>query len=393
MRISAVIVILICLISGPFNSSLASDDARFSIFKAHDETSTVVIGLGMLDQLLSRTVYLVGRSQRWTARRREMKTGTRIQSSNLTPSWLEGNRVFFHKLGDEQIAALSEYRRLLERLPGAIGFDNLSRNEQLAYWLNLYSLTVYEQVALRYPVTTLERLRRGKPGKPGLWDQELLLVAGVPLSLNDIQNNILIPIWQTPLVLYGLFQGSIGGPSIGKRAFRSRTVHDQLRKNAEEFVNSVRGVQRNGGSARVSLLYEWGAAAFPNGDADLKRHLTAFADDKTRDILDGADDIVADYFDWNVADLYNGRKGEARMYATVLNNAIFAGSGAIALGAVDDIGYNILNPIPESALPLHTAKFLRAINNKFRVYGNPNTRVTIEDIETDVTDDQPDKSD
>ncbi|MFQ5347166.1 MAG: hypothetical protein ACE5ED_04900 [Rhodothalassiaceae bacterium] len=44
-----------------------------------------------------------------------------------------------------------------------------------------------------------------------------LRVAGQPLSLRDIKIRILFPVWHNPLVLYGLWQGSLEGRPVPER--------------------------------------------------------------------------------------------------------------------------------------------------------------------------------
>jgi len=357
-------------------SAAATEDDAFAVFRAHDEESTTVIKYPVLNRLLVRTVYNVGLSHRWSPRARVQITGTRITRQNHKPSWLEGNRVLFDRLKAPQVRAIAAYRQILQKLPDRIDFAGLKRNEQLAYWLNLYNITVFEQIASRYPVVPMLSLRQGSADRPGLWDQKLLTVKGVPMSLNDIQNRILIPVWRSPLVLYGLFQGAVGGPSIRRHAFRGGTVHDKLEESAEEFVNSIRGVHRQGDVARASMLYRWGAAAFPDWETDLRRHLSAYADDQTRAILEATTTLVADYFDWSPADLYNGHPDNVRMLATCL--------GTCLMGAINT-DFSSLDVLPEQFPPPHTAKFLLVLEDKFKLYGYPDTIITIEDIETDDT--------
>ncbi len=403
VSLGACIAAMLVMLGGP---TVAADGA-FEVFQAHNESSRRVIRYALLDRLLRKTVYNVGPSHRWMASRVTRKTGTRISTAKLQPSWLEGNRVLFDALNEDQISAVTQYLRLFQELPGHIEFGDLKRDQQLAYWLNLYNLTVYEQIAIRYPVKETKRLRRGSRKKPGLWDEKLLTVMGVSISLNDIQNEILIPIWKSPIVLHGLFQGSIGGPSLRRRAYTGAKVHAMLADNAEEFVNSIRGVHKKGSTARVSLFYDWIGAVFADGENDLRRFLMVFADQETTEILNGTNGLNATYFDWAIADLYNGRKHDGSMYARMYGVGVTSVAMAEAErvfnpltgGGVPPPGYgngmvntsfstgfgitaDDLANTPEARLPPHATKFLSAIRSKFRAYGSPTTRVTIEDIET-----------
>ncbi len=356
-------------------------DPAFDIFKAYTERSRIRVNYDYWDLVLNKTVLDVGESYRYAPRNREKRTGTRIWLGNSKPSWMEGNRVLFHNLTDEQIAEISEYRRALEALFDDANHSLLSKNEQLAYWLNLYNVTVYEQIALIYPKKNLRSTMRGKRGRPGVWDAKLLTVMGITMSLNDIMNEILIPNWQDPVVLYGLFQGSIGGPNIIRRAFTGRNVMNRLEQNGLNFVNSIRGVHGRGKTLQVSEFYQWGAAAFPNFEVDLMAHLREFSNKKTLEILDATTKIKASYYDWHIADLYNGadpRGGFGTMYASVLGAGGIANiQGFESAPTTGTYGMSSVSAIPEAELPEQARALMNALDSKYRIFGWPNTTVTI----------------
>ena len=87
-----------------------------------------------------------------------------------------------------------------------------------------------DEVVKEYPRQNLKRLFRGKNS---MFEKKLLTVAGVPLSLNDIQFTILKQNYDSnPLVIYGLYQGIIGGPNIRKTAYTGANVWRALENNA-----------------------------------------------------------------------------------------------------------------------------------------------------------------
>lgn len=354
-----ILVVVAWALTSPAQARLAPG---FEIFEAHDEASLITIDYQSWDIVLRSTILPAGPTSRHPPRFKRLPTGTRIPIGNANPSWLEGNRVLFHLLEDTQINAVSQYRRELEALPERYPLENLSRDEQLAFWINLYNMTVYEQVALRYPITSLRRLRLGAGKTGSLWDEKLLNVAGVALSLNDIQNNILIPIWNSPLVLYGLFQGSVGGPSLRMRAYKPDSVWKTLGANAREFINSIRGVHRRGSVARISRLYEWGGSAFPDWEKDVRDHLMAYADEETAEILTMTKRIEAGYYDWYIADLYNGRLKWVSIYSNTVSDL----SGSVTS--------------METGLPPHVAAYLDGLRLKNKMLGYSRGRVYIEDI-------------
>jgi len=58
----------------------------------------------------------------------------------------------FSFLDSDVIASFTEYRQDLERTADIVDIQALSRNEQLAYWINLHNVALIEQIANAWPV-------------------------------------------------------------------------------------------------------------------------------------------------------------------------------------------------------------------------------------------------
>jgi hypothetical protein len=212
----------------------ADEQAIPEPFRGETPGSPIAITYADWSAILHATVFDAGLSDRTSAPSVRAETGTRRLRGNTSNTRLEGNRLVFPAFADEKNrAVLKAIRRELEAVPGEVPMREWTRNEQLAYWLNLYNITVIGLLADEYPVRSLKKLKYGSKNHPGLWDQKVLRVAGVPLSLNDI-HAILMEKWNTTLVMYGLFQGYVGGPSIQTTAFTGATVKEQLIESARE---------------------------------------------------------------------------------------------------------------------------------------------------------------
>lgn len=229
-------------------------------------------------------------------------------------------------LKENEITPLTDYRRDLERLGTEYDIASLSRNEQLAFWMNLHNVTVIEQLATNYPVRSPSRLKVGAENLP-LDQAKILNVAGVPLSLHDIRTKIVFPNWNDPDVIYGFFRGDIGGPSIQRRAFTSDNLRDVLTNSAQEFVNSLRGVESLGGGLEVSKIYEEAAPFyFPQMGDDLRAHLAKHAAQEVSDLLDSGRPIAINTYEDTIADLTAG-ENEPTYVPIIDESKQFEGSG------------------------------------------------------------------
>lgn len=292
--------------TGTDASSKAGDPVT-TAFSGHDPQSTMKLNHGMWSRFLSRTVLYAGYSTSRLGRgRKRVWIGSNMRYGNDQRSRYENNRVILSGFEDEHFAVMRQYREALESVPEQLPLASLNRSEQLAFWLNLYNVHALEHVAAHYPVTTTEALRSSPGEAPeGVWHKRTLEVAGVPLSLVDIEQKILFPIWDEPLVLYGLWQGAIGGPRLPVQAYTGSGVWKTLRENAREFINSNRGMNPDGEVLAVSLLYGWGAPLF-DGKESLQRHIEAHALPPFSQGLDAARRVEVELYDWHLADLSGG---------------------------------------------------------------------------------------
>lgn len=290
----------------PGNAALADESVVPEPFRQFDACSERAIDYDFLTLWLKTVVVDIGRSNRGKAAPVHARIGTRIKPKINRATIYEGNRVYYEafKDNDEAKQLLSEIRRSLEQLPDVAPLKYFNRSEQLAYWLNLYNFTLMDEIVRVYPERNLEDWLAGDDS---ILKRKLLKVSGIPLSLNDIQNTILKQNYDNdPLILYGLYQGIVGGPSIRNTAYTGANVYRALADNAAEFVNSNRGT--SGGGKRytafnVSSFYARNANFFPEFDSDLTTHLLRFLEGSERERLASATALRPVINDWTVTDL------------------------------------------------------------------------------------------
>lgn len=290
---------ILLLAAAGFQASASQAESKLP--STFTEGSDIRIDYGDWDYILNSIVLTVGKSDRVPAKRVSL-TATRIPHANPNITRSEGNRVFFHEFSPAHNSALVKLRKSIEAVSDEIPLSDLSRNEQLAYWLNLHNVAVMAEIARLYPT---KLLRKMVEGKDAVWNKKQMRIGGVPTSIGDIENHI-IENWEDPLVLYGFYMGAVGGPNILTNAFTGNNVRQLLLENADEFVNSLRGVRLWSDTAKVSRLYYLGARLFPDFQQDLKQHLARFAAPNLKSRILAAQGISQADFDWYIADLKNG---------------------------------------------------------------------------------------
>lgn len=210
------------------------------------------------------------------------------------------NRLDYAGITDEDRQMLEDYIQYLSSI--AIGTHN--RAEQKAYWINLYNALTVKVVLDHYPVDSIRDIDIS-PGlfTVGPWDKELIEVEGHALSLNDIEHRILRPIWDDPLIHYGVNCASVGCPDLLPKAFTGSTVNRQLEQAARAYVNDGRGVSINDGRVVVSKIYDWFIEDFGDSEAGVLRHLRKYAEGDLAAALDELNSLHDVEYDWSLNDV------------------------------------------------------------------------------------------
>jgi hypothetical protein len=293
------------------------DDA-FAAFAPSNTPGKDRIDYSIWDEAMKSIVISMGPSLREGAPRPDPSFGTRRQYGHVSRYRLEGTRVMFSFLDADVIASFTEYRKDLENTANIVDIQSLSRNEQLAYWINLHNVAMVEQIANAWPIRQPREIKLD--GVP-LDEARFITVEGIRLSPRDIREKIVYRHWKDPAVIYGFWRGEIGGPSLQKEAFNADNVARLLARGAGDFVNSLRGSQEQGGTLQVAELYREAAPFFfPDFEKDVRAHLARYADEKTSALLAGtrgADPVIAEH---DIADIEGGVREPS--YYNITSNGV-----------------------------------------------------------------------
>ena len=176
---------------------------------------------------------------------------------------------------------------------------SLNRDEQLAYWVNIYNALTVDLILDNYPVASIRDVSTGL-FSGGPWSDEIVFIEGENLTLNDIEHRILRPIWKDPRLHYAVNCASIGCPNLATDAFTAANAEELLEAGARAYVNHPRGAFVSSGSLRVSSIYEWFQEDFGGSDTGVLEHLRKYAEGSLAAELGSIKSIGDDTYDWNL---------------------------------------------------------------------------------------------
>ncbi len=200
-------------------------------------------------------------------------------------------------------ASSADTGKLASYLDGLAAMDprEYRRDEQLAYWLNLYNALTVQVVLSEYPVVSIRTITESAVPLLGPWDDVHVEVAGLELTLNDIEHGILRPIWNDPRIHYGANCASLGCPNLQPKAFTAETVDVQLDAAARAFVNHPRGIDvRDVETAVASSLYSWYIEDFGDSEQGILEHMSGYAEGDLQQRLDSFEGSLEFDYDWRL---------------------------------------------------------------------------------------------
>ena len=189
-------------------------------------------------------------------------------------------------------------KRYIDQLTGLDPLT-LTRPEQFAYWANLYNALTIQVVVEAYPVASIRDIRTSRP-LPGPWWKAVTRVAGVNLSLNNIEHDILRKGWREPRVHYAVNCASFSCPNLPLQALRGVGLEAALDAAARAYVNHSRGVRFEGEKLVVSSIYQWYGGDFGGTDARVIAHLAQYAAPPLRARLLAVERIARGAYDWSL---------------------------------------------------------------------------------------------
>jgi hypothetical protein len=210
------------------------------------------------------------------------------------------NRIAYGKVSDADRRRLDDYLSSLSAVP----ISEFSRDEQRAYWINLYNALTVDVVLDHYPVDSIRDISIS-PGwfSVGPWKKKLIAIEGEDVSLDDIEHRILRPIWKDPRVHYAVNCASLGCPKLRRKAFTAANSEMLLDQGARDFINSAHGTTfDSGGRLYASSIYDWFQDDFGGNESGVITHLRLYANPSLAAKLDGVTDVYGFDYDWTLND-------------------------------------------------------------------------------------------
>ena len=135
------------------------------------------------------------------------------------------------------------------------------------------------------------------------WKKKLIIIQGKRLTLNNIEHNILRPIWNDNRLHYAVNCASMGCPNLASEVYTAANMERLLEKGAMDYINHARGVQfQSNGKLLVSSIYRWYSVDFGSTNDNVITHLRKYANSNSElaNRLRGYSGSIAHHYNWDI---------------------------------------------------------------------------------------------
>lgn len=175
----------------------------------------------------------------------------------------QASRVDYAYLSREK-AALNQLLKQAAGLERA-RFEQASREEQLAFLINLYNLATVDLVLSAYPNLTSIKDLGSFLRSP--WQLKRVQLWGEILSLDDIEHGLIRGSgrYLEPRIHFAVNCASLGCPALRPDAYSAERLEVQLEEQAQQFLSDRSRNRLEGDRLLISSIFKWYGDDFAQG--------------------------------------------------------------------------------------------------------------------------------
>ena len=195
-------------------------------------------------------------------------------------------RVDYSRLKKSGSDLITLYKQL-----GEVSLTGASDKEKKAFYINAYNVAVIYAVVQAFPL-------KSPLDKPGFFDQVKHRVAGQDLTLNQLEKDKLLMVYNDARVHFAVVCAAVSCPVIANFAYQPDKLDAQLDERAILAINDPAFIRVSKGQkkAELSKIFDWYKTDFTRGGKTVLTYLNEFRREKI-----GADYELGFYeYNWSL---------------------------------------------------------------------------------------------
>lgn len=172
--------------------------------------------------------------------------------------------------------------------------NELSRNEQYAYYINVYNAYTLKLILENYPV---ESIKDTGSLLKSPWKIDFVQAGGETLTLDDVEHNILRPRFKDARVHFAVNCAAKDCPPLISEPYQGDIIEEQLENNTRTFLNNPKKTYLEGRVLWVTRIFKWFGGDFND---DPLGFVLKFAEGDFKEQLEAKkDQIKVKYLDYD----------------------------------------------------------------------------------------------
>lgn len=213
---------------------------------------------------------------------------------------LEEGGVDYAGLKEDE-GKLDEYLASLAEAP----LEELTESEQLALLINAYNGYTLKLILENYPgISSIQDLSNP-------WTTERYVVGGHTLSLDQIEHNIIRPLYKDPRIHFVVNCAAKDCPYLADEALTGERLEEQLEERTRAILQDSNFVRVEGNRLHFTRIMHWYGDDFVNSDfkgaqATVAAYIAGYATDEVRRFIEAANGDPATRameYDWTLNDV------------------------------------------------------------------------------------------
>lgn len=171
----------------------------------------------------------------------------------------------------------SLFTQYLEELEGHHPNEKWSREEKMAYWINVYNAYTVKMIIDHYPTKSIKSIKKGIPFINSVWDIKFIHIEGATYDLNNVEHGILREKFNDPRIHFAINCASVSCPRLNNHAYFAETLDKQLDIAARAFFeDETKNIIRKK-KVQLSKILKWFHGDFKNKEENFITFLNTYS--------------------------------------------------------------------------------------------------------------------
>lgn len=185
---------------------------------------------------------------------------------------------------------ITEFYSYLNSLSETPPEDSWSKDETLAYWMNVYNAFTIKLILDNYPIQSIKDI-------DGPWNHRFIKIGAKWYTLNDVEHRIIRKM-DEPRIHFALVCAAVSCPRLYNKAFTSKNLDSDLVLLTKGFLGDSSKNELSESSIKLSKIFKWYGGDFKSNESSLIDFLNQYSDIT---ISEKAKKSYKDY-NWNLND-------------------------------------------------------------------------------------------